>query len=121
MQQAHGVHYVPNNPGAIVFNVQGPSTAKPSSPTVPSRGPGLFDFAAEVARWLRGQEIATGLLTLFCRDTSALLLIQENFDPNERRDLEAFFTWIAPESSGRDASEHDRPGDMPAHRGGRRW
>jgi hypothetical protein len=26
MQQVHRAHYVPNNPGAIVFNVQGPST-----------------------------------------------------------------------------------------------
>ena len=33
----------------------------------------------------------TGLLTVFCRHTSASLLIQENADPTVRVDLEAFF------------------------------
>jgi secondary thiamine-phosphate synthase enzyme len=53
-------------------------------------------------------------LTLFCRHTSASLLIQENASPAARRDLERFFARIAPESA---AYEHDDegPDDMPAH------
>jgi len=54
------------------------------------------------------------LLTIFCRHTSASLLIQENAAPAARRDLERYFERIAPESSG---YEHDDegPDDMPAH------
>ena len=54
------------------------------------------------------------MLTLFCRHTSASLLVQENATPAARRDLETYFARIAPESS---AYEHDDegPDDMPAH------
>ncbi len=67
--------------------------------TVATRGKGLVEITAEVRRWLGGQGIATGLLTLFCKHTSASLLIQENADPDVRTDLEAFFEDIAPEAA----------------------
>jgi secondary thiamine-phosphate synthase enzyme len=55
-----------------------------------------------------------GLLTLFCRHTSASLLIQENAAPAARRDLERYFAQVAPES--RDYEHDDEgPDDMPAH------
>jgi secondary thiamine-phosphate synthase enzyme len=61
------------------------------------------------------QSIETGILTLFCRHTSASLLIQENADPSVRRDLETYFGTLAPEDRNR--YEHDTEGldDMPAH------
>ena len=76
--------------------------------------PGLHDITGEVEAWLRAQTIADGLLTLFCRHSSASLLIQENAAPAARRDLERYFERIAPESAG---YEHDDegPDDMPAH------
>jgi secondary thiamine-phosphate synthase enzyme len=76
--------------------------------------PGLHDFTREVADWLRTTGITNGLLTLFCRHTSASLLIQENAAPAARHDLEAYFARIAPE---RGPYEHDDegPDDMPAH------
>ena len=75
---------------------------------------GLHDITPPVARWVAGQGIATGLLTVFCRHTSASLLIQENADPSVRSDIARFFARLAPEG---DAYEHDRegPDDMPAH------
>ena len=75
---------------------------------------GLHLITANVAEWVEAQDIDTGLLTLLCRHTSASLLIQENAAPAARRDLEAYFRRIAPES---DAYEHDDegPDDMPAH------
>jgi secondary thiamine-phosphate synthase enzyme len=82
---------------------------------VQTRGQGLVDITAEVAGWLRGQEIAMGLVTLFCRHTSASLLIQENADPDVRRDIEAWFARIAPEGRGLYAHEDEGPDDMPAH------
>lgn len=77
-------------------------------------GPGLVDFTAKVHDFVARSAIADGLLTLFCRHTSASLLIQENASPAARRDLERFFARIAPEDV---CYEHDDegPDDMPAH------
>jgi len=78
-------------------------------------GRGLHEITPAVVRWTHAQGYDTGLLTLFCRHTSASLLIQENAAPAARRDLEAFFARIAPED--RALYEHDDEGtdDMPAH------
>jgi secondary thiamine-phosphate synthase enzyme len=81
---------------------------------VETGGRGFYEFTANVVDFLRGARIDAGLLTLFCRHTSASLLITENADPNVLRDLEAFFARIAPE--GADYRHDDEgPDDMPAH------
>jgi secondary thiamine-phosphate synthase enzyme len=82
---------------------------------VDTRGQGLYDITRQIGAWLAEQRISTGVLTVFCRHTSASLLIQENADPSVRRDLEAYFATIAPEDPHR--YEHDDEGDddMPAH------
>lgn len=76
--------------------------------------PGLHEFTDEVRSWVAQTGIAEGLLTLFCRHTSASLIIQENAAPAARRDLQRYFERIAPEG---DRYEHDDegPDDMPAH------
>jgi secondary thiamine-phosphate synthase enzyme len=81
---------------------------------VPTRGQGLVEITAEVVRWTGAQAVGTGLLTLFCRHTSASLLIQENAAPEVRTDLLAFFRRIAPEAA-RYAHADEGPDDMPAH------
>ena len=82
--------------------------------TVATKGKGLVEITREVAGWVSQQKFETGLLTLFCRHTSASLIIQENADPDVRTDLQSFFEEIAPESR---AYVHDTegPDDMPAH------
>jgi secondary thiamine-phosphate synthase enzyme len=82
---------------------------------VETKGKGLFEFTAEVNLWIAAQKIDMGLLTLFCRHTSASLLVQENADQDVRKDLLAFFEMIAPE--GKNLYVHDAEGqdDMPAH------
>lgn len=82
--------------------------------TISSRGKGLIDISAEVEAHVRNSGLSDGLATLFCRHTSASLLIQENAAPAARRDLEAYFERIAPEDG---PYEHDDegPDDMPAH------
>ncbi|MEH3046388.1 secondary thiamine-phosphate synthase enzyme YjbQ [Sphingomonas adhaesiva] len=82
--------------------------------TIATHGAGLVEITDETARWLAAQGIATGLLTVFCRHTSASLLINENAAPAVRRDLERYFARLAPES--RDYEHDDEgPDDMPAH------
>jgi secondary thiamine-phosphate synthase enzyme len=76
---------------------------------------GLHEFTAEVASWVREQGFATGLLTVFCRHTSASLLIQENAASAARRDLETFFGRIAPEDTTLYTHNDEGPDDMPAH------
>jgi secondary thiamine-phosphate synthase enzyme len=75
---------------------------------------GLHEFTDSVQRFVAESGILDGLLTLFCRHTSASLVVQENAAPAVRRDLEAYFARIAPEDGG---YEHDDegPDDMPAH------
>ena len=75
---------------------------------------GLHEITDEVREFVAGSEIRDGLLTIFCRHTSASLLIQENAAPAARRDLEAYFARVAPENG---PYEHDDegPDDMPAH------
>ncbi len=81
---------------------------------IATAGPGLSEFTRRVTGWIAEQAMTTGLLTLFCRHTSASLLIQENAAPAARRDLERYFARIAPES--RDYEHDDEgPDDMPAH------
>lgn len=81
---------------------------------VPTHGQGLWPITAPVARWLAEQAIGTGLLTLWCRHTSASLLVQENADPDVQADLLDAFAAFAPENAGyRHASEG--ADDMPAH------
>src|SRR3954452_14693210 len=78
----------------------------------PSRG--LHEITQEIAEWIEATAISDGLLTIFCRHTSASLVIQENAAPAAKRDLEAYFERIAPEGA---PYEHDDegPDDMPAH------
>jgi secondary thiamine-phosphate synthase enzyme len=86
---------------------------------IPTKGPGLYEFTEHVVRFVRHSGVQEGLLTLFVQHTSCSLCVQENADPDVRRDLEEFFRrlvpssdtpsmrWIAHTAEGKD--------DMPAH------
>jgi secondary thiamine-phosphate synthase enzyme len=76
---------------------------------------GLLDVTDRVAGWAGAQGLTEGLLTLFCRHTSASLLIQENAARDARADLEAYFARIAPEDPSAYAHDDEGPDDMPAH------
>lgn len=83
--------------------------------TVPTRGPGLYEFTDEATAFVRGAKIEDGLLTCFVRHTSASLLIQENADPDVRRDLEKYFEQLVPESRSGYRHATEGPDDMPGH------
>jgi len=76
---------------------------------------GLHEITAAIRDWVSKQGISSGLLTLFCRHTSASLLIQENAAPAVRSDLETFFDQLAPEGEGLYEHDDEGPDDMPAH------
>ena len=78
-------------------------------------GRGLVEITRDVASFADRSGVAAGLLTLFCRHTSASLMIQENAARAVRADLEAFFEQIALEDPARYAHNDEGPDDMPAH------
>ncbi len=80
-----------------------------------TNGRGLIEVTSTVSAWVDRHGLRTGLLTLFCRHTSASLIIQENAAPEVREDLEAFFAGIAPEDPARYRHNDEGPDDMPAH------
>ena len=82
---------------------------------VPTRGKGLVPITPPVSDWVGQQRIGTGLLTLWCRHTSASLTVQENADPGVREDIASFFEQIAPEDPSRYVHNDEGPDDMPAH------
>ena len=83
--------------------------------TIATRGRGFYEFTDEVAELLRRTKIQTGPVTLHLLHTSASLVIQENADPEVRRDFERFFSRLVPD--GDPLFEHTTEGvdDMPAH------
>ena len=86
---------------------------------IETRGPGLYDFTGAARRFVGESGADQGLLTVFVRHTSCSLVIQENADPDVRRDLDEFFRRLAP------GADHpsmrwlrhvtEGPDDMPAH------
>ena len=80
-----------------------------------ARRPGLHDITEEVRDWVATSPVRAGLLTLFCRHTSASLLIQENAAPAARIDLERYFARVAPEEPSLYTHNDEGPDDMPAH------
>ncbi|ANY19505.1 hypothetical protein A6F68_00980 [Tsuneonella dongtanensis] len=81
---------------------------------IDTSGKGLVDITSKVAVWLAGARLVNGTLTVFCRHTSAGLLISENASPAVQRDLLRWLDRLAPEGPH---YEHDEEGadDMPAH------
>lgn len=87
--------------------------------TIDTNGPGLYEFTGDAAAFVRSCGRAEGLLTVFVRHTSCSLLIQENADPDVRRDLDAFFARLVPPADDPSMSwivhTLEGPDDMPAH------
>jgi secondary thiamine-phosphate synthase enzyme len=83
--------------------------------SVPTTGQGLFDVTEAVCAWVKEQGVSTGLLTVWCRHTSASLLVQANADPEVQADMEAFFVRLAPEGRGLYRHEEEGLDNMPAH------
>ncbi len=82
---------------------------------IATNGKGLYEVTREVRNWVAEQKIAAGLLTMFLQHTSASLCIQENADPDVRRDLTEFFERLAPENTAWFRHTDEGPDDMPSH------
>ena len=83
--------------------------------TLRTQGRGFTEITPQVQGHLDDAGVATGLATLFIQHTSASLLIQENADPDVRRDLERFFERIVPDGDPLFVHTAEGDDDMAAH------
>jgi secondary thiamine-phosphate synthase enzyme len=83
--------------------------------TIATRGRELREFTDEVEKWIAQNKFRDGLLTLHLRHTSASLLIQENADPDVRRDLDAFFARLVRDGDPLFIHTAEGDDDMAAH------
>lgn len=82
---------------------------------VRTRGRGLHEVTAELARAVEASGVETGLCVVFCRHTSASLVIGENADPSASHDLVAWLERLAPDGDPAHTHTAEGPDDMPAH------
>jgi secondary thiamine-phosphate synthase enzyme len=86
---------------------------------IQTSGAGFYEFTDRAQAFVREMKVTVGLLVVFVRHTSCSLLIQENADPDVRRDLDAFFRRLVPpaDDPSMDYLVHRLEGadDMPAH------
>ncbi len=78
-------------------------------------GQGLHDVTESLNELLHRSALEQGLCTVFIQHTSASLLIQENADPDARRDLEKWLDRLVPENDELYTHVMEGPDDMPAH------
>lgn len=82
--------------------------------TVDTPGEGFTELTAAARAFLSEIGAGSGVLTVFCRHTSASLTIQENADPDVRTDLLTALRGLAPRDHGW-VHDTEGPDDMPAH------
>ena len=83
--------------------------------TVRTRGRAFYEITPEVQARVQEARMETGLCTLHLQHTSASLLIQENADPDVRRDFERFFARLVPDGDPLFVHTMEGDDDMPAH------
>src|SRR5262245_50803707 len=81
---------------------------------VDSRGGSFTEITGEAMRFVSESRAKDGALFLFIRHTSASLVIQENADPDVRRDLVSALDRLAPADAPW-VHAVEGPDDMPAH------
>ncbi len=83
--------------------------------TVSTRTRGFYEITREIESRVERAKVQTGLCTLHLQHTSASLLIQENADPDVRRDFERFFARLVPDGDPLFVHTVEGDDDMPAH------
>lgn len=86
-----------------------------STITINTTGQGLYEFTRDAVGFCQETDVRVGLLTIYCRHTSASLTIQENADPDVIRDLNEYFVRLVPEDTPWFRHTAEGPDDMPAH------
>ena len=82
---------------------------------VSTNGRGIYEVTQRVASAVSAAKMQIGICHVFCRHTSASLVLCENADPSVLTDLETFFAQLVPDGDPRFIHDAEGPDDMPAH------
>ncbi len=82
---------------------------------IATHGKGLYPFTDQVARRIRQWQVREGMGFLFCQHTSASLVINENYDPTAKVDMETFMEKLAPENQAWYRHTLEGPDDSSSH------
>lgn len=83
--------------------------------SIRTSGRGLIDISQDIQAVVAQSGVDVGLCNVFVPHTSASLLLNENWDPDVQRDLEAFFARLVPDGDPLFIHTSEGPDDMPAH------
>tara|TARA_B100001093_G_scaffold74365_1_gene65085 strand:- start:85 stop:504 length:420 start_codon:yes stop_codon:yes gene_type:complete len=82
---------------------------------IKTKGQELYEFTDQVILWIRNNNFKNGILNLSIQHTSASLIVQENADPDVRKDLMNYFDKLAPMNNKLYTHTTEGKDDMPAH------
>jgi len=82
---------------------------------IATHGRGIYEISRQVTAIVAEARLDAGLCHVFCRHTSASLIICENADPSVLRDVETFFADLVRDGDPRFEHDAEGPDDMPAH------
>ena len=86
-----------------------------STLNVQTSGRGFYEITDEIANAVAKAAFKTGVATIHVQHTSASLVIQENADPDVRRDFERFFERLVPDGDPIFSHTSEGEDDMSAH------
>ena len=82
---------------------------------VQTTGQNLYEFTSDIIKWIEINNFKNGIINVSIQHTSASLIIQENADPDVKKDLLNFFNKLVPMDNSLYAHSTEGKDDMPAH------
>tara|TARA_A100001388_G_C28754626_1_gene494258 strand:- start:640 stop:1059 length:420 start_codon:yes stop_codon:yes gene_type:complete len=82
---------------------------------IKTNGQKLYEFTKNTLEWIKKLNLNNGILNLSIQHTSASLIVQENADPDVKKDLINYFDKLVPMNNKLYAHTTEGEDDMPAH------
>ena len=82
---------------------------------IKTNGQKLYEFTKNTLEWIKKLNLNNGILNLSIQHTSASLIVQENADPDVKKDLINYFDKLVPMNNKLYTHTTEGEDDMPAH------
>ena len=82
---------------------------------IKTNGQKLYEFTKNTLEWIKKLNLNNGILNLSIQHTSASLIVQENADPDVKKDLINYFDKLVPMNNKLYTHTIEGKDDMPAH------
>ena len=82
---------------------------------VNTSGQRLYEITDQTIEWIKKNNFTNGMLNLSIQHTSASLIVQENADPDVKKDLINYFDRLVPMDDQLYIHSSEGKDDMPAH------